>query len=93
MIQYVLACMIWAKPELKPIKVNVDEFGMAYVIETRGDYTFEVSVVEERMNYMKITHNPANISTQSNMPSYIEKSMTLRLSVGSEQSSLDCEIK
>ncbi|MBC7421579.1 MAG: hypothetical protein H7328_12700 [Bdellovibrio sp.] len=95
MIHYVLACVMWGKPDVKTIQIPVDDHGMAYLTETFGPYTFEASVMEETMNYMQIIYNPSNIMTQGNSPSSFgpQKSMSLRLNVGTEQASLDCEIK
>ncbi len=93
MVQYVLACVLWAKPDLHKVEVNVDEYGMSFINHTLNEYTFEASVIEESINYIKITYNPVNASTQGNSQSYDKKSMTLRLNVADSQSSLDCEVK
>ena len=93
MIHYVLACLMWAKPEVKVINIPIDEYGIAFVSENLLDYTFEISIMEERFNYMKVTYNPLKVSTQSNMPGHADQSMSLRLNVGDEQASLDCDIK
>ena len=94
MIHYVLFCVLWAKPNIELFEVPVNEYAMADMNRNFGEFNFEASVFEEKMNSVKITHLPTQISTQANSSSdYQQKSLYIKLDLGEEQASLDCEMK
>lgn len=94
MITFVLVCVLWSKPEIKIIEVPVDEYAMAFVEETFGEFKFEASVIEERMNSVKISHVSKNVSSHSYSARDLQlKSLVTRLQIGNEDSSLDCDIR
>lgn len=94
MIQYVLYCILWAKPNVEIIQVPVNEYAMADINHDFGEFNFEASVFEEKMNSVKITHRPTQISSQANASAdYQQRSFYLKLDLGEKQASLDCEMK
>ncbi len=94
MISYVLVCILWSKPEIKVISTPVDQYAMAFVDETFGEFKYEASVVEGRMNSVKILHLKKDVSSHSYSASDFQlRSLVTRLQVGQEESSLDCDVR
>lgn len=94
MIHYVLACVLWAKPDVQLVEVPVDEYGMANMQNEFNEFTFQASIIEENMNSVKITDNKSASSAEAYAPMDPQlKSLTIRLQAGEQQASLDCEIK
>ncbi len=94
MIHYVLFCILWSKPEIKLIEVPVSEYGIAAIDENFKDFNFYADVIEEKVNSVKLTHLQTAISSQANSSrDYQQKSLYLKLDVGSTEASLDCEMR
>ena len=95
MIHYVLACVLWAKPNVELIEVPVDQYGTATMQKDFNGFSFESSIIEEHMNSVKITYKKSDTSAESYAPTDpLLKSLTIRMSTSDDQqASLDCEIK
>jgi hypothetical protein len=94
MLHYVLSCVLWAKPQVDIVQIPVSEFAMADLKKTFGDFQFEASVLEEELNYVKITHLPTQFSSEANASrDHKQKSFYIKLDLNDSQASLDCEIK
>lgn len=95
MIHFVLACILWSKPNVKNIKVPVDEYAMATLQAEFNEFLFEATVVEERMNSVKISYrSPADtISADAYSSDLTQRTLTTKLTVGDHQASLDCEVQ
>ncbi len=94
MISYLLVCILWSKPEIKVIKVPVNEYAMAFIEETFGEFKYEASVVEGRINSVKISHFKKDVSSHSYSASDLQlKSLVTRLQVVEDESSLDCDVR
>lgn len=94
MTTFILACTLWGAPNVELVAVPISEYGTAEMNQQVGQFQFEASVVEERMNYIKITHMPSETSTQASSPSaYTHKSLSLRMNTKTSQASLDCDVK
>ena len=94
MIQYVLFCVLWSKPEVKLIETKVNEYAMATMNENFGDFNFYADVIEEKVNSLKLTHLPTQISTFVTAPrDYQQRSLYTKLEIGQVEGSLDCEMR
>ena len=94
MIHYVLFCILWAKPQTELFEVPVNEYAMADMNREFGEFQFEASIFEEKMNYVKITHLPTKIMTEANSSAnYQQRSLYNKLDVGTTEGSLDCEMR
>lgn len=94
MTSFILACTLWGAPNVELVEVPVSEYGTAEMNQQVGQFQFEASVMEERLNYIKITHVPSEASTQASAPSaYSHKSLSLRMNTKTSQASLDCDVK
>ena len=95
MIHYVLACVLWAKPDVQLVDVSVNDYGTASMQKDFNGFAFEASVIEEHMNSVKITsQKKSNSSAESYAPTDpFLRSLTIRLSADDQETSLDCEVK
>lgn len=92
MTSFILACTLWGAPNVELVQIPVSEFGMADMNQQVGQFQFEASVIEEGINYIKISHPLTESSTQANAPGAAEKSVSLRMNVKNSQASLDCDV-
>ncbi len=94
MIHYALACVLWAKPNVQLVEVPVDDYGMASVQVDFNSFIFEASVMEERMNSVKIILKKNLFSAEAYSVNDMQiKSLTTKISFGDDEASLDCEMK
>ena len=94
MIHYVLACVLWAKPDVQLKEVPVDDYGMANLKVDFNSFIFEASVVEERMNSVKIILKKNLYSAEAYSVSDVQlRTLTTRMALGDDEASLDCEMK
>ncbi len=94
MIHYVLFCILWSKPQVELVEVPVNEYAMAAMNKEFGEFNFEADIFEEKMNSVKITHLPSQISTQANASAdRQQRSLYINLNLGEKQASLDCEMR
>ena len=94
MIAQLLVCVLLAKTELKIVEIPIDTYGLADMHMEHNSVQFEASVVEERMNSVKIIFPEPNITAETYAtldPS--QKSLTLNLSVGNQHASIDCDVR
>ena len=94
MIHYVLACVLWAKPNVDLVEVPVGEYGTATMQKDFGNFIFEGTVIEEHMNSVKITYKKSESSAESYAPTDpLLKSLSIRLIEAQDEATLDCEVK
>lgn len=94
MIHYILACVLWAKPNVDLVEVPVDEYGVATMQKDFGNFIFEGTVIEEHMNSVKIAYKKSESSGESYAPTDpLLKSLSIRLLAGEDEATLDCEVK
>lgn len=94
MIHFVLSCILWAKPNLKLIEVPVDEFAMATIETNFNQFRFQASVIEERMNSVKIVSLSNGYAAEAYSPMDSQlKSLAIQLSLIKDEAKLDCEVK
>lgn len=94
MIHYVLFCILWSKPQTELFEAPVSEYGIAELNKDFGEFNFSADIFEEKMNSVKITHIPTQISTQANASSDPQqRSFYIKLDMGEKQASLDCEMR
>ncbi|MBC7743176.1 MAG: hypothetical protein H7061_13330 [Bdellovibrionaceae bacterium] len=94
MIEYILACTLWAAPDVVNVQVPVNEYAMATMQETIGNFEFDADVVEDRMNSVTIIYKPTETKAMAySAADYTQRALTVKLDTAQKQSSLDCEIK
>lgn len=94
MTSFILACTLWGAPNIELVEIPVSEYAMAEMNKIVGPFQFEASVMEESLNYIKITHLATQASTQTSATSaYGHKSLSLRMDIQNNQASLDCDVK
>jgi hypothetical protein len=94
MISTMLFCILWAKPNLQLVEVPVNQYAMADIKKAFGDFYFEASVLEDKLNYVKITHLPTTFSSEANASQdYKQRSFYIKLDMNRDQASLDCELR
>jgi hypothetical protein len=93
MLHTILFCILWAKPQVEIVQIPVNEYSMADLRTQFGEFYFEASVLEEDLNYVKITHIPSQFSSEANASrDHQQKSFYIKLDLKDNQASLDCEI-
>lgn len=94
MMTYVLYCILWSKPEVKLIKAPIDQYGMATISEIFKPFEFEATVIEEKMNSVKIKHIQTGFTSFAYAPNdYTQRSLSIKSDIFEDAASLDCEIK
>lgn len=94
MIAQLLVCVLLAKTELKIVEIPIDSFGMADMQIEHNSVQFEASVIEEKMNSVKIVFSEGDITAETNAPlDPSQKSLMLFLSVGNQHASIDCDVR
>ena len=94
MISYVLYCILWSKPDVKLIEAPVDEYGMSMISETFNQFEFEATVVEEKMNSVKIKHTQSGFTAFAYAPNdYTQRSLSIKSDVLEDAASLDCDVR
>lgn len=94
MISYVLYCILWSKPDVKLIEAPVDQYGMSTISETFNQFEFEATVMEEKMNSVKIKHIQSGFAAFAYAPNdYTQRSLSIKSDVLEDAASLDCDIR
>ena len=94
MIHYALACILWAKPNVQLKEIPVDNNEMASLQVDFNSFIFEASVVEERMNAVKIIMKKNLFSAEAYSALDVQlRSLATKITLGDDEASLDCEIK
>lgn len=90
----ILSCILWVKGDYTTLlKLPISEYGVVDFRQEKSGFIFEADVLEERMNSMKITHQALGVSNFVASADIPQKSFYTKLTVQSEEASLDCEIK
>ncbi len=94
MITTILFCILWSKPQVELVEVPVNEYAVAEINQDFGNYHFEATVFEGRMNSVKIVHIPTQFSTEAYSTNDAEqKSLYVKLEMGEQAASLSCEMR
>ncbi len=94
MIGYLLFCTLWSKPDLKLVQVPVNESATADVNEDFGNFHFEGSVNQGRMNSVKIVHIPSRFYTEAYAPDDgMQTSLYVKLEMDQVAASLTCDLR
>jgi hypothetical protein len=92
-ISYVLFCILWSKPQTQLIEVPVNEYAMAVISQDFQEFHFDADVIEEKINSLKITHIPTQISTEAHSTDAQQRSMYLKMEMADKAASLTCELR
>ena len=94
MTSLVFVCILWSKPNVKIVQVPVSDYAMAVVKESFGDFEFNGDVLEEKVNSVKITHVPTQVSSLALAPGdATQRSLYNKIEVGEREASMDCDIR
>lgn len=93
MIHYVLFCILWSKPQTQLISIPVDQYATAFLSQNFGEFRFEASILEERMNSLKIVHIPTEFSTDALSSDLQQRSLYLKMELGDKAASLTCDMR
>jgi hypothetical protein len=89
----VLKCILLAKFNIQVLTVPVNEYAMATINKNFNDVIFEGTVVEGRMNSVMIRMPKFNAETISySTKDYTQEALSVKLDIGNEHASLDCEL-
>ena len=90
---YILKCILLVKAHVLTLEIPVNEYGMATINQSFNGVQFEGTVVEERMNSVRITFPKYKVeSTAFSTRDYDMKALSTQLNIKNEHASLDCEI-
>ena len=91
---FILSCLLWVKGDFTTLQdVPVSEYGMAEIKHEKMGFLFEADVVEERMNSLKLSHIQKDVSTMVYSYEFPQRTLYTKLTAGTEEASLSCEIK
>lgn len=89
----IFSCLLWVNSQPTEILQQPIDYGMAEINLTIGDFKFHGDVYEEKVNSVQITHVPTGAIASSYTLEWPQRTLTTRLQIAGQQSSLDCEIK
>jgi hypothetical protein len=90
---YILKCILLAKTHVLTLEMPVNEYGMATLNRLHNGVQFEATVMEERMNSVRITFPKQKTETTAfSTRGYEMKALSTHLNIGKEHASMDCEI-
>lgn len=90
----ILSCILWVKGDYTTLlDIPISEYGIASFQQEKMGFVFQADVLEERMNSMTITHQAQAVSNFVASADIPQRSLYAKLTVGSEEASLNCEVK
>lgn len=94
MISYVLYCILWSKPDVRITETPVSEYGVATMSEQFNQFEFEATVIEEKMNSVKIKHLTSGYESSAYAPNdHTQRSLSIRMEIAADAATLDCEMR
>ena len=90
----ILSCILWVKGDFTTLlDMPVSDYGIAEIKQEKFGFLFQADVFEERMNSMTLTHLKNDVSSFVATTELQQRTLYTKLTVGTDEASLSCEIK
>lgn len=88
-----LFCISWMDLKTELHEKKLDEYAMAQINFKRGNWGFEVTVIENRLNSLQLENYATASKTQGHSVQFPYNHLSLRLETNNEVATLDCELR
>ncbi len=88
-----LFCLSWMGLDTQLHEKKLDEYAMAELNHSHKGWSFSSTVIENRLNSLKLTHDQEKVSTQSYSTQFPFNQLAIRLEVKNQVATLDCELR
>lgn len=88
-----LFCISWLGYKTQLHQQKLSEFATAEITHSNGPWTFQVDVIENRLNSLILMNTQARVKSQSHSTDFPFDHLALRLEVLDQVSSVDCELR
>lgn len=88
-----LSCVSVIDSEINQQEVRLNEYAMAQMSFSKGDWLYSAEVIENRLNFLTIKNTKSNSKASVHSVDYSIRHLHVRHDVASTYATVDCELK
>lgn len=88
-----LVCISWMSLKSDIQEMPINEYAMAEINFTQGDWSYHADVIEGKLNAINLRYKPLNIETQADADAFPLNNLATSLTIGENKATLDCDIR
>ncbi len=88
-----MVCVSWIEKKTEIREAQLNEYALATIHYTQGDWGYVADVIEGKLNYLTVEYKPLSLSSTSRASAYPLNHLGNALEIDGKQVTVDCDLR